>query len=588
LAVMVVLVDRDSTSILLAALAGLLLVPFCSGRADLGPWPPFHVNHTFPDAVFEGDDFTLRVVAVGDCEGVEDSGDDVWRAREVIVWMVMTNRGVDSKEIVPRYLKFRVDGGPWRQCFYHRWSDQTGSIGCSGVVSPHWRHGSYVLGPGESVPVWAVFRLPKYQYDHYSEIAIEYWKENVEMDVEISGDRVPLDIPYILMDKPGEGEEVWTLRDVKFRVADSDWVFPVPRRIAVNWSISVDGSVVKTGTGEQYDSDLTVCPIGVKTSLGSLDLGRGVHVFTVRVWNGRVNGSRSVNFTTLYGRPPMPMLSECWAINVSGIFEDRVFGGGDQGCQTVWDVDGDGVREIVFGTRRGDSDRLWCFGSGQGFEWVYPPPGEEGLSGAPISKVSLVDVDGDGVYELCLGGRGRLLVLDGDGHLVWSWDEPERGSMNGAPQAMDVDGDGFVEFFLNSGAGYLHRVSYDGELVWSFPTGAGNLGHPTICDMDQDGLYDVVWACQDGRVYCIDASTGKEEWRFDAGARMHASNVIVADIDGDGGYEALTWVGPPVSAVICLDAWGNLSWSWELPAGGISGSARRFRISTGTGLWIWC
>jgi len=117
-----------------------------------------------------------------------------------------------------------------------------------------------------------------------------------------------------------------------------------------------------------------------------------------------------------------------WTINTSSIIPGKTFGAGHQGCQTIWDIDQDGANEIIFGTRRGDSKRLWCFDANQNLEWIYPPVSQDGLPGDPISKVSLIEVNKDGRYELCLAGRGgRLHVLDGYGHTVWTWDNPSLG-----------------------------------------------------------------------------------------------------------------------------------------------------------------
>ncbi len=93
---------------------------------------------------------------------------------------------------------------------------------------------------------------------------------------------------------------------------------------------------------------------------------------------------------------PVAEIGLKWAINTSAVFSGMTFGAGHQGCQTVWDVDGDGTNEIVFGTRRGASRRLWCFDADGGFEWIYPPMDQDGLPGDPMSKVSPVDLNRDG------------------------------------------------------------------------------------------------------------------------------------------------------------------------------------------------
>jgi len=253
-------------------------------------------------------------------------------------------------------------------------------------------------------------------------------------------------------------------------------------------------------------------------------------------------------------------------LNTSDIFTGKVFAEAIQDFGAIYDVDGDGVKEIFFGTRKGDSRRFWCFDGLGNFRWVYPPIEMDGLPGDPLSQATFVDVDNDGQYEICFAGRGgRLHVLKPDGSIHWTWDNPVEGQqMLGAPQAYDVDGDGYIEFFISDNGGFIHRISHDGQLVWtSFQCGKANEGHPTIADIDKDGEYEVLWASQDHNLYCIDANTGTEEWRFDTGANMQTNQVIVADINNDEEYEALVWTDPPVSSVFAITFYGSELWRWR-------------------------
>jgi hypothetical protein len=196
-----------------------------------------------------------------------------------------------------------------------------------------------------------------------------------------------------------------------------------------------------------------------------------------------------------------------------------------------------------------------------------PPLDAEGLPGDPTSKVSLIDVDNDETYELCFAGRGgRLHVLNGDGSAKWTWDNPNTGTeMHGSPQAYDVDDDGFVEFFLNDNSGSLHRVDHLGSLVWSIESGGRNEGHPTIADIDRDGRYEVLWASQDGFLYCAEADDGFVRWRFNAEANMQTNPVIVADVNRDGEYEAIVWTDAPSSAVFVVGWDGTMLGRWTHP-----------------------
>jgi len=256
-----------------------------------------------------------------------------------------------------------------------------------------------------------------------------------------------------------------------------------------------------------------------------------------------------------------------WTFNISDQFPGITFGAGHQGCITTWDLNTDGAAELLFGTRRGHSKRLWCIEGDGTFKWIYPPMDEDGLTDDPISKVSLVDVDKDGIHELAFSDRsGRLHVLNPEGSAMWTWDEPERAGLYGPPQAYDVDGDGFVEFFMLTWTS-IHRVNHEGELVWTAQASGGS-SHPTIADVDRDGSFEVLWASGDYYTYCVSAHTGEEEWRFDTGSNQPRNPVMVTDIDGDTEYEVITWSDAPSSAVFVISYFGTELARWTYPVEG--------------------
>ena len=194
------------------------------------------------------------------------------------------------------------------------------------------------------------------------------------------------------------------------------------------------------------------------------------------------------------------------------------------------------------------------------------PIDEDGLPDQPLSKASLVDVDGDGTYELAFTAGPNLYVLRGNGTLVWSWRDPTGSKMLGPPQAFDVDGDGRVEFFMNDNAGIIYRLNHRGELVWTWLRAGKDIqAPPTIADVDRDGEFEVLFASQDHNVYSIDAATGRGEWKLDVGANMMRNPVIVADVNGDGEYEAVVWTDPPRSSVVCIGFYGEELWRWVHP-----------------------
>lgn len=75
-----------------------------------------------------------------------------------------------------------------------------------------------------------------------------------------------------------------------------------------------------------------------------------------------------------------------WVFNTSAQFPGLSFGAGHMGPPTAWDIDGDGVNEILWGTRRGHSKRLWCLEGDGSFKWIYLPIDQDGLPGDPTQK----------------------------------------------------------------------------------------------------------------------------------------------------------------------------------------------------------
>jgi len=280
-------------------------------------------------------------------------------------------------------------------------------------------------------------------------------------------------------------------------------------------------------------------------------------------------------FAVITGEQKMGMEVK-WAFNTSAAFPGMSFGSGHQGPPAIFDADKDGKNEIYYGTRRGDSKREWCLNGDGTLKWIYPPIGEDGLPGDPTTKVSFVDVNNDGSWNICLSGRGGVLhVLKNDGSVLWKWfNDVEGQAMHGAPQAYDVDGDGNVEFFMADNAGYIYRISNTGQTVWtSAQAGSANEGMVTIADIDQDGGYEVLYASQDHNLYCISADTGQEEWRFDTGENQQTNQVIVADVNHDGEYEAITWTdgtAPSSGKVYIVSFYGTELGRWTVPQEGIN------------------
>ena len=539
--------------VILAGLAGVWILPVCAGQESAHL--PAHVNHTWVDRYFSQGSVGFRVLAIGDVLG----------SREVIVWMEFCNNGSSPWVVSPGNLFLQGDDGLWRIVVYTSWSQITGSspIDC-GEMEWIWCHPQQEVGPSSTIQGWAVFWLPKRQFEDLRVLRIQYvFRDQVITgNVTTSPSRIPEDLPYLTVRAPRDGQVLAALWNVRFDVADKD----VGYLISVKWWVELDGKAILAGTASKGSGE--VCPIWVETGVGPLSVPDGPHRLLVTVEQDGVNESASVDFI-LDSHLVIPQLEVKWAFNTSAQFPGKTFGAGHQCAQTVWDIDKDGFNEIIFGTRKGDSKRTWCIkADGKTVKWIFPPLAQDPLPGDMTTKMDIVDVNNDGTYELLMGNRhGHVYCLKPDGSILWQWDDANVGSaVHGAVQAVDVDKDGLLDLFCQDNAGYVYRLTNMGKLVWqSFKVAGANEGQTTLADIDRDGEYDVLWASQDHNVYCISALTGGEKWRFDTGANQHTNQVFVADVNKDGEYEAIAWNA--LCRVFCISSYGKEIWSWENPKG---------------------
>jgi hypothetical protein len=182
-------------------------------------------------------------------------------------------------------------------------------------------------------------------------------------------------------------------------------------------------------------------------------------------------------------------------------------------------------------------------------------------------------VDGDGVLELAFGDTGgRLHVVNPDGSLEWFWDNPTESGIYGPPQAMDIDGDGLVEFFVNDNNGFVYRLNHLGEKVWESRQYDHSMSQPTICDLDRDGLYEVVFSEYHGRVICLDAMLGSLKWIYSAEIDGSINPfVAVMDVNKDGFNEIIAWgegLTENTGGVYCISYYGTSIWHWPTPVQG--------------------
>ncbi len=215
-------------------------------------------------------------------------------------------------------------------------------------------------------------------------------------------------------------------------------------------------------------------------------------------------------------------------------------------CGTLYDLDGDGDKEIIVGERAYPIGYLHVV-EYDGSEWSGNWP--FALDHVPTMTAAVGDVDGDGSPEIFYCSYTSMYLLRTDGTVMPGWPKQISGgnfSYQSAAMA-DGDGDGDLEIFVGAhqSAAGIYGFHHDGTPVSGWPKLVGTWTYcpPTITDLEGDGVLEVIA----GRAGSISPPSAAF-WAWDANGNVKPgfpyygpSNMggsegpmTVADIDGDG------------------------------------------------------
>ncbi len=134
--------------------------------------------------------------------------------------------------------------------------------------------------------------------------------------------------------------------------------------------------------------------------------------------------------------------------------------------------------------------------------WPRHLPFQEEFPEASWREFNVADLDGNGGQEIILvdhgepGGRApRLKVLEPDGSERWGVDLPAGAPEHDSPVAGDVDGDGRLEVFVDTGSGgWIHGFTSTGVPLggdWPVAPGGDHFGK-IVADIDGDGRAELI------------------------------------------------------------------------------------------------
>lgn len=197
----------------------------------------------------------------------------------------------------------------------------------------------------------------------------------------------------------------------------------------------------------------------------------------------------------------------------------------------VADIDGDNAKEIIVGCSDGN---VYCINTNADTIWTAE------TSGAIRAALTIVKFQED--YKIVVGSStGKLSIISSDG--VIEDEITLSGEIRTSPVVVNFDNNalGFddLEIVVGTMTGKLYVVDWAGNILSGFPydTGTAIESTPIIADINDDGLFDIIFGCNDKYLYALTTSGGiVTDFPIYCSYDIKSPPTI-ADIDEDGDYE---------------------------------------------------
>ncbi|MEW6199904.1 MAG: VCBS repeat-containing protein [Planctomycetota bacterium] len=213
---------------------------------------------------------------------------------------------------------------------------------------------------------------------------------------------------------------------------------------------------------------------------------------------------------------------------------------------TLYDLDGDGRKEIIVGERAHPIGYLHVFrhdGTQWGGSWPAP------LDHVPTGAAAVGDMNRDGVPEIFYTSYNSMYVFGLDGKAMPGWPKqiPNANFSYQSAALADLDGDKDLEIVVGAhkDAAGCYVFHHDGTPFPGWPRLVGTWTYcpPTVTDLENDGQLEII----DGRAGYGPGSPSACFWVWSANGAVRPGfpyvspygggsegPLTVADIDGDG------------------------------------------------------
>lgn len=236
---------------------------------------------------------------------------------------------------------------------------------------------------------------------------------------------------------------------------------------------------------------------------------------------------------------------------------------------TAVDIDGDGKKEIIFGTKDGE---VFCIDEESQKKWSYKISesvdetesffyDSDRIDSVPATP-TIVDVNNDGNPEILFGTElGIVYCLTNKGKLLWEYQA--EGAVRGRILAQDLDSDGSVEIIFGTTSGKFVILDSKGKERHLIEVEGAIESEPAVITT---GATQVIFGTEKGQLHSY-SPLGNQMWVFEARGSIRAKPVL-----GKLMNEVNIVVGDTTGALFCLDLKGNEVWRF-LTKGAIYGKA---------------
>lgn len=204
-----------------------------------------------------------------------------------------------------------------------------------------------------------------------------------------------------------------------------------------------------------------------------------------------------------------------------------------QGSPAIADVDNDGDLEVVFSGKDGGVYLVHHDGTGSALTFA---------SNYLLATPALADLDDDGDLEIVVGGWGYdLLAIHHDGTPLAGFPKIlTLEKMSSAAALADINEDGVEEIIIGTWSDKLHVFDISGNELPGFPVDVEDdiKAAPVVTDLDGDNQMEIL-VTQDEGVLTAISPTGDILWTHDEASSGIRTAPAVADFDGDGDREVV-------------------------------------------------